>query len=631
MVYGRINEISRWLLMFWMASFLGMTAAAWSPPCDFDGDGDSDLAVFAPGARQWHVRSVGPDLTHIVDGMMWGGSGLTAVPGDYDADGVSDLAVYDTRTGEWYVYSPMIGTLILFGFNWGIPGAIPVPGDYDGDGASDLAVYDTGTGRWYIYSPSIDTMILAGLKWGYSNARPVPGDFDGDGVFDLAVHDPVTGAWNIQSLAGGMTLVLDWIWGGPEWQPVPGDFDGDGAWDLAVYRELTGDWFIISTAAIAGGSGAMAYGLQWGAPGLAPVSGDFNGDGTSDFAVFDENAGKWYIAAAEPSGADVRIGPIVAAGLSWGGPGNVTVRGDYNGDGFGDLAVYHEAAGRWYVRRLGWDGVTLVNGLGWGFPGSIPVPGDYNGDGIGDHAAYSKETGQWSILSGAGDGVILWDMQWGGDMFMPVSGDYDGDGTNDLALYTPSDGTWYIVRVSDLGIGGPTIVFGFPWGGGRDQVPVPGDYDGDGFWDLGLYDMLTGHWHVYSLTKGTTIYRSDAPDGIAWGGGGMVPVSGDFDGDGAFDFAVYNEHGGSWYIYSPSKDALVYIGAWGFRGAWPVSGDFDGDGVYDLSVYETMTGQWYIRALSGPSIASGQRWGSGGLVPVAADPATLFRHANLAP
>jgi hypothetical protein len=35
---------------------------------------------------------------------------------------------------------------------------------------------------------------------------------------------------------------------------------------------------------------------------------------------------------------------------------------------------------------------------------------------------------------------------WGLATDIPVTGDYDGDGKTDFALYRPSSGAWYILR-----------------------------------------------------------------------------------------------------------------------------------------------------------------------------------------
>jgi hypothetical protein len=91
-------------------------------------------------------------------------------------------------------------------------------------------------------------------------------------------------------------------------------------------------------------------------------------------------------------------------------------------------------------------------------------------------------------------------MQWGTGNDVPVPGDYDGDGKADLAVF--QGGIWSILRSSD---GKPTA---FIWGLPSD-IPVPADYDGDGKTDLAVY--RNGLW---------IIFRSSdrMQTAVAWGG-----------------------------------------------------------------------------------------------------------------
>ena len=111
------------------------------------------------------------------------------------------------------------------------------------------------------------------------------------------------------------------------------------------------------------GSGSVAWGLQWGGPGMEPVPGDYDGDGAWDAAVYSGASGKWYVTRVN--------GTVLAWNVSWGGAGMAPVSGDYDGDGIWDLACYDESSGAWHVRTLA--GAVLADGVSWGGPGLEPV------------------------------------------------------------------------------------------------------------------------------------------------------------------------------------------------------------------------------------------------------------------
>ncbi len=116
-----------------------------------------------------------------------------AVPGDYDGDGQTDLAVRNSFWLTWHILLSTTGQVRQMGFGWSA--LIPVLGDYDGDGKTDLAVRDPQSSTWYIVFSS--TGQLWAPQFGWSALIPIPKDYDGDGRTDIALFDPEQTIWYI--------------------------------------------------------------------------------------------------------------------------------------------------------------------------------------------------------------------------------------------------------------------------------------------------------------------------------------------------------------------------------------------------------------------------------------------------
>ena len=103
-------------------------------------------------------------------------------------------------------------------------------------------------------------------------------------------------------------------------------------------------------------------------------------------------------------------------------------------------------------------------------------------------------------------------------------------------------------------------------------------------------------------TYGATITKQ-------WGLSSDVPLVGDFDGDGRAEIAVYRPSGGLWYVADPILNTIVINGQqWGLSSDVPNPHDYDGDNRADVAVYRPSTGVWYILSSSNGALISMQ-WG----------------------
>ncbi|GAB4530927.1 MAG: hypothetical protein Tsb0014_14040 [Pleurocapsa sp.] len=402
-IYGSNSGLTATNNQVWHQNSLGINGEAEDgdnfgtslTAADFDGDGIADLAVSAFGEDIGNVQD-GGSVNAIygsnsglaaTDSQLWTQNspgisgnaedfdnfGASLVAGDFNGDGLGDLAISAASEGVGDIESA--GAVnIIYGSSSGLT-------------ATDSQV-------WTQNSPGIsgdaEELDLFGTDLS-------AGDFNGDGIADLAISSANEGVGDIESAgavniiygsSSGLTATDSQLWtqnssgisGSAEELDLfgtsltAGDFNGDKIKDLAIAaaNEDLGDIEGAGAVNIIYGSssGLTATDSQvWtqNSPGISGdaedfdnfgaslAAADFNGDGIEDLAVGSPNesvgdlqfAGTVNIIYGSDTGlaaTDNQVWTQNSPGISgevedFDNFGASLTTGDFNGDGFADLAI----------------------------------------------------------------------------------------------------------------------------------------------------------------------------------------------------------------------------------------------------------------------------------------------------
>lgn len=293
-----------------------------------------------------------------------------------------------------------------------------------------------------------------------------------------------------------------------------GDFNGDGLTDYAS-RATNGDLYV----SLATGDTAFST-SRWG--NFATVTtwetiviGDFNGDGSSDIMGRADNDGSFWLARSNGTRFTNSRWGSLSTQVDW---LNMEV-GDFNGDGSDDIAGRAEDGTWWIARSNGSD--RLLNSF-WGRWSSVVTwsdiqVGDFNNDGLDDIMGRVNNTHFWVNRSSGNNYFFI--EYWGawanvGWQDVTVS-DFDGDGNDDVAARV--GGQWWIA-ISD----GSRFLNRY-WGAWSSSLVyaqvLATDVNGDGRADL-LGRAPNGHWWLATSTGNafTNSIATSWSTAVSWDG-----------------------------------------------------------------------------------------------------------------
>jgi hypothetical protein len=140
---------------------------------------------------------------------------------------------------------------------------------------------------------------------------------------------------------------------------VIGDFDGDRRADIAGVVNVNGQIVFV----IKGSRNNAETAQAWGVGSDAIMSGDYDGDGWTDYTVYRASEGVWYVKTATNT--------IIR---QWGISTDEPLNGDYDGNGVSDFVVYRVENGHGYFYILGDNGQYKIHQFG--LAGDIPIGRD---------------------------------------------------------------------------------------------------------------------------------------------------------------------------------------------------------------------------------------------------------------
>ena len=258
--------------------------------------------------------------------------------------------------------------------------------------------------------------------------------------------------------------------------------------------------------------------------GKFPIAGDMNGDGIDTYGLFESTSATFTI-----DGKSVNFGTS----------SDLPIIGDWDNDGKDEIGIFRpndNGMSKLYLITRDWNTLGSNAGsadytipLGGLYPNNKPISGNWDGIGGDDYGGFSPNTFYLYTINLASSTATRYkDVPFGMNGDKPLSGDWDNDGKADIGIFRPlypnqNTNSFFL----DKGLTGDQHELGPYEYGNTGDIPVIGDWNGDGVDNIGVFRQSTNEFFTNPNIPPISpliVTVSETPDPVVSGATSLVTV-----------------------------------------------------------------------------------------------------------
>lgn len=236
---------------------------------------------------------------------------------------------------------------------------------------------------------------------------------------------------------------------------------------------------------------------------------------------------------------------------------------------------------------------------------------------------YNPPANQFRLRNSNTPGAIDQTINFGQPGDVPVVGDWNGDGIKDAGVFRPNAGQFVIKKLTIIFTCNPicvpsgtslTLTINF---GQVGDLPVAGDWDADGVESVGIFRPSTGQF----LLTDDNVANPTIDHTVNFGQNGDLPIGGDWNSDGKDTIGVYRPSVGTFFLTNQDVlgPTIDIVAVFGVAEDLPVAGDWDGDGKDTIGVWRPSVATFFLGNNNDAIVNITAPFGANGDLPVAGD------------